>query len=311
MTTTLLLLGGFVLLILGGEFLVRGAARSATILGLSPLLIGLTLVGFGTSTPELFTSVQAALRGSPGIAVGNVVGSNICNILLILGVAALIRPVAAAASSFRRDGAVVALVTLACLGVLLSGQIGRWTGAACVALLLGYIVMAYRSDRRSPAATEPVAEAQGTMSLGAALLIAAGGLALVVVGAHLLVTGAMALASGLGVSDTLIGLTIVAVGTSLPELITSVMAAIRRQDEIAFGNVLGSNIYNILGILGVTALVEPIAVPPEIMQVDGWVMLAATAALILFAITGQRINRAEGGVLLTGYAAYLAWLVAG
>lgn len=225
--------------------------------------------------------------------------------------AALIRPVAAAASSFRRDGAVVALVTLACLGVLLSGQIGRWTGAACVALLLGYIVMAYRSDRRSPAATEPVAEAQGTMSLGTALLIAAGGLALVVVGAHLLVTGAMALASGLGVSDTLIGLTIVAVGTSLPELITSVMAAIRRQDEIAFGNVLGSNIYNILGILGVTALVEPIAVPPEIMQVDGWVMLAATAALILFAITGQRINRAEGGVLLTGYAAYLTWLVAG
>jgi cation:H+ antiporter len=313
--TGLMLVGGLVLLVGGGELLVRGAVRTATALGVSPLMIGLTLVGFGTSTPELMTSLQAALVGSPGVAVGNVVGSNICNILLILGIAALIRPVTASPTAFRRDGPALAGATLLCLGVLLLGEIGRVTGVVFLALLLGYVFLTYRLERQAGAdaaaelhrhGVEPVLQDARALVIGIPTALI--GLVLVMVGAAWLVDSAITIARGLGVTETLIGLTIVAVGTSLPELTASAIAAWRGQSDMAFGNVVGSNLYNILGILGVTALVRPVAVPPEIMAFDGWVMVAATAALIVFTLSGWVVTRREGGVLLAAYGAYLGWL---
>lgn len=311
MTTCLMLLAGLGLLILGGDLLVRGAVAAARGLGVSPLLIGLTLVGFGTSTPELVTSVQAALAGSPGVAVGNVVGSNIANVLLILGLAALIRPVTAEPRAFRRDGAVLAAATAIALGILLWGELGRPAGAVLTALLAGYIWLAHRLERGAAPAPVPPARAEAAAPRPGLLrpaATAAAGLALTILGAGWLVDAAITLAQGLGVSDALIGLTLVAVGTSLPELTVTVTAALRGQGAVAFGNIVGSNICNILGILGVTALVRPIAVPPEIAAVDGWVMAAATLALIAAAATGGRVDRAEGAALLAAYAAYLAWL---
>lgn len=308
MTTALFLAGGLVALVLGGELLVRGAVRTASALGVSPLMIGLTLVGFGTSTPELVTSVNAALAGSPGVAVGNVVGSNICNILLILGVAALIRPVDAEPRGFRRDGPALVIATLLALAVLLWGELGRLVGALFVAGLVAYILLVYRTERTTSAVADAPPPASGALWSGLPLALA--GLVLVVVGADWLVDSAITLAAAWGVSDTLIGLTIVAVGTSLPELTASVVAALRGRSDVAFGNVVGSNIYNILGILGVTAMVEPMAVPAEIAAFDGWVMLAATGALVWIARTGAIVTRREGGVMLAGYAAYIGALIA-
>ena len=313
--TALLLAGGIVLLLAGGDLLVRGAVALARRIGVSPLLIGLTLVGFGTSTPELVTSLHAAMIGSPGIAIGNVVGSNIANILLILGIAALIRPLAVEPRAFRRDGAMLVASALACAVVVLIGTLQPLLGAAFVAGLAAYVVYTYRREKTAPDASAAMhsheADAAGTapMGLPLALLLTVAGLALTIVGARLLVTGAVDLAQAVGLSETVIGLTIVAIGTSLPELITSTMAALRREGDVALGNVVGSNIYNVLGILGVTAMVEPIAVPPQIAQFDIWVMLLVTAALIVFGISDRRLSRIEAAVLLTAYAAYLAALI--
>ncbi len=305
------LLAGLALLLVGGESLVRGAAGFAARMGVSPLLIGLTVVGFGTSTPELVTSLEAAFAGSPGIAIGNVVGSNTANVLLILGITALLAPIPVERRAFLGDGTVVALAALACLGVVLVGSLERASGVVLVALLIAYIVYAARRERvEVSAGTDDVVIPTG-MGTPAALAFALGGLALTILGARLLVGGAIELAALAGVSDTLIGLTVVAVGTSLPELATSLMAAIRRQPEIAFGNIVGSNIYNVLGILGVTAIVHPIPVPPVIAAFDIWVMLAATAALAAAAVTGWRITRREGAAMLVAYAVYIAVLAAG
>ena len=304
------LLLGFALLVAGGEALVRGAVSMAGRLGVSPLLIGLTLVGFGTSTPELVTSLQAALDGLPGIAVGNVVGSNVANILLILGVAALIAPLSVARRGFGRDGTALALATLLCVVAILHGMLDRWLGGVLLAALAGYLVWAYLTDRTAapdPDATADVAPLPGPLWL--ALVLALGGIAVTILGARLAVDAAATLALLWGLSETVVGLTIVAVGTSLPELVTSVMAALRRQSAIAFGNVVGSNVYNILGILGVTALVRPIAVPPQIAALDVWVMVAATAALIAAVVLRQRIGRATGAGFVAAYAGYTAWLV--
>jgi cation:H+ antiporter len=311
--TIAMMIAGLALLLVGGDLLVRGAVSTASALGVPPLVIGLTLVGFGTSTPELMTSVQAALAGSPGVAVGNVVGSNICNILLILGIAAMIRPVEAAPGPFRRDGPVLAGATALCLAVLLAGGIGRLAGAAFVALLAAYVWAALAASRGAAAAPAgaAVVVTADRRALVRGVPMALAGLGLVILGAGWLVDSAISIAAGLGVSDALIGLTIVAVGTSLPELTASVVAAWRGQSDVAFGNVVGSNIYNILGILGTTALVRPTPAPPEIMGFDGWVMTAATAALIAAAITGGRVSRAEGAAMLAGYAAYLGWLITG
>ncbi|WP_317054855.1 calcium/sodium antiporter [Roseovarius rhodophyticola] len=310
--TVLFLLLGFVLLIAGAETLVRGAVGLAERLKIPPIVIGLTLVGFGTSTPELVTSLQAMLAGAPGIAVGNVVGSNVANILLILGIAALLSPMSVAPAAIRRDGTVLVLASLACLAVVLTGAVPRWVGFAFLIALASYILITYISESENGSASAALHQAEAAaapaapQSVWLMVLSFAGGLALTILGARWLVASSIDFARIAGVSETVIGLTIVAVGTSLPELVTSAIAALRGQGDVAFGNIVGSNIFNILGILGVTAAVAPIPVPPEIAWFDIWVMLAATGALIAVAMTGWLIRRSEGLVLLMAYGAYLA-----
>jgi cation:H+ antiporter len=317
MTDILFVILGLGGLILGGEMLVRGAVSVAERAGLSPMVIGLTLVGFGTSAPELVTSLQAALAGSPGIAVGNVVGSNIGNILLILGLAAILKPVLIDAKALRRDGTVLVVASLVMLAAVLTGAIGRLAGLGLFALLIAYLVGTLLVERRRKTAAGAVYEAEAeavpqvSMSLPVALGTTLAGLVITILAARALVFGAVGIAQAAGLSETLIGLTIVAIGTSMPELVTAVIAVRKGQGDVAFGNVVGSNIFNILGILGVTAMVHPLAIPPEIIQLDIWVMLAATAAMLIFAVTGWRVSRREGGFFLLAYAAYLGFLIAG
>jgi cation:H+ antiporter len=318
--TVLLLLGGLVLLIIGGDVFVRGAVRMAERLGVSPLVIGLTLVGFGTSAPELVTSIQASLAGAPGIALGNVVGSNIANILLILGISALMAPIAVHSAALKRDGGIMLAVAVGFAVLAPFVPFGRPLGAAYLALLCAYIYFAFRQESvTSPDHGAAFDKAEAAEELDPALrpgppraggwlrpvLMAVGGLVLVVLGGKFLVDGAVALARGYGISETVIGLTIVAIGTSMPELVTSVVAAFRRHTDVAFGNVVGSNIYNILGIAGATALVAPTQVPPEIVRFDNPVMVGVSVLMIVFAWTGLRIGRREGAALLAGYALYL------
>ena len=320
----LLLLGGFVLLVVGGELLVRGAVDVASRLGVSPLVIGLTLVGFGTSSPELVTSVQAGLSGSPGIAYGNIVGSNIANILLILGVSALLSPMLVDSRSLRRDGVFMVFVVTAFALLASLLVFGRILGATFLAMLAGYILVALRQERQAMATDHGAAFEKGAAaqevdtglrprppsrrSLILPLLMALAGLGIVVLGGNLLVTGAVGLAREWNISESIIGLTIVAVGTSLPELVTSVIAALRKQADVAFGNIVGSCIYNVLGIGGVTALIAPGPVPEDIGSFDTLVMVGSAAIAIVLAYTGRRFSRLEGALLLAGYAAYIWWL---
>lgn len=326
MTIYLPLIGGFLLLVAGGELLVRGAVRLAQRLGMSPLLIGLTLVGFGTSTPELVTSVQAALNNSPGIAVGNIVGSNIANILLILGLSALLCPITVGANALRRDGMVVLASAVVFAGVSWWWTLDRAVGVSLVLGLASYVIYAYRQEKQAPAGGHsaafekaeahneiaPVAAPSPTRSPGADVAISLGqvvaGLALVIVGGKYFVDGAIGLARLIGLSETVIGLTVVAVGTSMPEFVTSVIAALRKHSDVALGNILGSNIYNILGIGGLTALIAPTDVPAQIVRFDNPVMIAASLLLVFFAWSGRTITRVEGGILVAGYVAYIALL---
>jgi len=325
MELALWLLGGLVMLVLGGELLVRGAVQIAERLGISPLLVGLTVVAFGTSTPELVTSVQASLAGSPGIALGNIVGSNIANVLLILGVAALICPIGENSRALARDGGLGVLTAAGLLAIGLFWTLDRLMGVLLLLALLGYIVFAYRQEKVSEGADHGAAYGKAEAFAGAhppglpltralgglpvAILLLAAGLGLIVTGGNVLVESAIILARALEVSEEVIGLTIIAVGTSLPELVTSVVAAARRQADVALGNVLGSNIYNILGIGGATALIAPTAVPDSIAGFDAPIMVAAALLLMVVAWTGWRVGRREGGVLLACYAAYVwsAW----
>lgn len=322
------LIGGLVLLMLGGDLMVRGAVRLAERLGLSPMLIGLVVVGLGTSTPELAASVQAAIAGSPGIALGNIVGSNLANLLLVLGVSALIAPMLVGRNALWRDGGVGLVASLALVGASFTLGLDRLVAAAFLLALAGYIYWAYRAEKQVPAdhpadfdhtaaydraiASEEfdpqlVPQATPSGSLGMAILLFLAGLAIIIIGGTLLVNGAVAIAGTMGVSEEIIGLTIVAFGTSAPELVTSIIAAARKQSEIALGNVLGSNIYNLLFIGGVTGMVAPGPVPAKIAHFD--LPLATLAALVVmvFAYTGGRINRREGGLLLAGYLVYTAF----
>lgn len=315
MHSILLIIAGLALLLGGGEALVRGAVQIAGRLGLSPLVIGLTIVGFGTSTPELVTSIEAALIGAPGIAVGNVVGSNIANILLILGAAVLLAPIAINRAAFLRDGAVLCLSAIVCLGMIQSGLIGWSAGAVLVLLLATYVSGTIWWERRGRSAAAEIYEQEAVSvqparapSAAISVVLVLAGLALTIGGAQLLVTGAVELATSWGISEAVIGLTIVAVGTSLPELATSLIAARKGQGDVAFGNIVGSNIFNVLGILGVTALVHPVAIPAQIASMDIWIMLAATGVLVLFAWSGWRLRRWEGVAMLVAYAAYMAFL---
>lgn len=302
------LLIGLVLLLGGGEALVKGSVSVATRLKVSPFLVGLLFIGFGTSTPELAACIDAALRGAPAIAVGNIVGSNIANILLIIGLSAVIVPVVTPKSAWRRDGIFLIVASLLLVGAVLAGTITRATGLVFLVLLLGYMIFCCLTERdgQDPSDAEAAQISPRPISLLMASVLALGGLAGVLIGADMLVGAAIGLARKFEVSETLIGLTLVAVGTSLPELVTCVIAALRRHGDIALGNIVGSNIFNSLGIAGVTAIVTPVEVPAEIARLDIWIMLATVLLLVAFARTNWQVSRQEGAIFLLAYAVYLA-----
>jgi cation:H+ antiporter len=302
----LLLLGGLIGLFIGGEALVRAAVGIAQRLAIPPLLIGLTVVGFGTSTPELLVSIDAALRGVPDIAIGNIIGSNIGNILLILGVSALIWPIRISGGTLVRDTGVMMAAALALIPVFWMGEMGRLPGLVLVAGLAAYLVWAYLQPGRDAVADD----AAPVRPLWQSALWAALGLAALMLGARFLVDGAVSIARSFGVSEAFIGLTIVAVGTSLPELATSLIAAFRRQSDIAIGNIVGSNIFNVLGILGVTALIAPIPVAGRFLTFDLPVMIGVSALLTALLLLRPAIGRVAGLCLLLAYAAYV-WAAQG
>jgi cation:H+ antiporter len=307
-----LVAAGLVALGLGGEAVVRGALSAALRLGMSPLLAGLVIVGFGTSAPELVVSLDAVRGGQVDIAVGNVVGSNISNILLILGICALLRPLNAHADTLRRDGMTMSGVSFLLILLFWGGTLGRLDAALLLFTLATYLIWAYWTEtyHNAPSAElhRQETEAVGSVPLSVTVTTVAlvGGLVLLIAGSQLLLTGATALAQAFGISDALIGLTLVAVGTSLPELAVSILAVLRRHADVAVGNVLGSNIFNILGILGIAALVHPLEIDARIAEFDQWVMLTSAVVVLILLYTGWRLSRVEGALLLAGYVAYVA-----
>ncbi len=303
---------GVVLLTVGGEALIRGALSSARRLGVSPLLSGLVIVGFGTSAPELVVSVDAAIHQRPDIAIGNVVGSNIGNILLILGICGLITPLAVKPLALRRDAVMVVAASILFLVLVGGRMLTAVDGVIFLLVLLAYLAWAYRSERsnNAPSAELHMAEAEELVSLPTSVILTSaaiiGGLLLLIAGSQVLLIGAIGIAEHFGVSEAVVGLTLVAVGTSLPELSISVIATLRRHADVAVGNILGSNIFNLLGILGVSALLQPLPVHARILQFDQWVMLGSSLLLLLFLFTGRQVSRLEGGILLTGYGVYIS-----
>lgn len=319
--STVLLVVSLLILTGGAELLVRGAVAVAKKMGVSAFFIGLTIVGFGTSTPELSTSLIAAYKGVGDIAIGNVVGSNICNILLILGATALIRPIAVELRLVRGELLVVVAVSLLPFVALATGSVvTRWQGLAMVALLGVYLWRGYLAGRQEETRRQAELEKEIEREVGldpakepnpvVSLLSIAAGLILLVGGSSLLVHSATAIAKGFGVSELVIGLTVVAFGTSAPELFTSVVAAVRKQSDIAVGNILGSNIFNLLGILGLTAAIKPQVISRQVFVVDAPVMLGCALALAVMMRTGAKLSRLEGGLMLAGYIGYIVYLYA-
>lgn len=312
----LMVAGGLIVLLVGGDILVRGAVALAQRLGVTPLVIGLTVVGFGTSAPELVVSVNAALDKAPEIAIGNVVGSNICNVLLVLGLPALIYPIACNAGGLRRDNSLMLLISAGFVLLCQTGVINRIDGMFMLALLFAFLIWSYRNAMRGDDGADAIAEeiqdlAGKTRSLSMSVVLVLVGLVGLVVGAKLLVDGAVAIARAAGMSEAVIGLTLVAVGTSLPELATSLVAALRRQGDVAIGNVVGSNIFNMLGVGGLVALVIPLPVAPQLVAFDAWVMLAATLMLLPFLFGKIKLTRAWAGVFFLLYIAYIGSQVYG
>ncbi|WP_298980943.1 calcium/sodium antiporter [Caldilinea sp.] len=318
----LLMIGGLITLVAGAELLVRGASRLAAALGVSPLIIGLTIVAFGTSSPELAVSVQSALSGQADVAVGNVVGSNIFNVLFILGLSALITPLVVAQQLVRIDVPLMIVVSLAVWLFALNGYVERWEGALLFAGIVAYTVfLGIQSQRERNAAVLAEYEAeyhpkrphswlQGLLDAG----MAGVGLALLVLGARWFVDGAVGAAEAMGVSELVIGLTIVAAGTSLPEVATSIVAALRGERDIAVGNVVGSNIFNILAVLGLTALVAPdsgVPVSTNALWLDMPFMIVVAIACLPIFFTGYLIARWEGLLFLGYYIVYTAFLILG
>ncbi len=302
---------GLVLLYFGGESLIRGASRLAKRLGISSLAIGLTVVAFGTSTPELVVSIDAALSEANDISVGNIVGSNIANIALILGMVALFRPVTVQARIVRVDAPIMIVVSLALIAVLFNEHASRIEGYLLLLGLVSYTVLTFRAARRETLSVQEefasAAPASQTSTV-ASILLTVTGLVMLVVGGHLLVAGAIEFAELFGMSQAVIGLTIVAVGTSLPEIATSVIAAMRGEGDIAVGNVIGSNIFNILGIIGITALIHPLE-SGAIRLTDLGVMVALACILTVFLYTRLKLGRCEGAFLLTIYSVYTGLLL--
>ncbi|MHB1323849.1 MAG: calcium/sodium antiporter [Coriobacteriia bacterium] len=307
---------GFALLFGGGELLVRGAVAISRRFAVSPLLIGMTVVAWCTSAPELVVSLGAALEGRSDIAVGNVVGSNIFNVLGVLGAAAVIAPIAVRPKSLRRDVAWMIGSSIALLLIVQTGVIGRAAGVLLAIGIAVYVWYSYRAETRDPSQpsaevhTHESEEIQGPQSAWVGAAYVAGGLAALVIGSRLLIIGATDIALALGVSEAAVGLTLVAIGTSLPELATSIVAAIRRHSDVAVGNVVGSNIFNILGILGLTAMVRPIEVVERIATVDTWVMLVVALVVTPLLVWRGRIGRLAGAVFLAAYVVYVTSLFA-
>jgi cation:H+ antiporter len=315
MISVLLLIAGLVVLVCAAEFFVRGASTLAARLGVSSLVVGLTVVAFGTSAPELAVSLSAVADDAPDLAVGNVVGSNIFNVLFILGLTALIRPLIVDQKLVRID---VPLMILAA-GVLwimaLDGRLGRLDGGILAAGIVGYttlaVVMAKRESAAVRAEYDDADRAAPVQRMWVTVALLVGGMGGIVLGARWLVEGATGIASALGMSDLIIGLTIVAAGTSLPEVATSVVAAVRGHRDIAVGNVVGSNLFNILCILGVTGMIAPggLPVPAGVLSFDLPVMFAVCVACLPVFIAGAGISRYEAAMLFVGYLAYTAYLV--
>jgi cation:H+ antiporter len=294
--TALQILGGFVLLLFGAEFLVRGAVALARRFNVSPMIIGMTIVAYGTTAPELVVSVEAALAGAPGISVGNVVGSNICNILLILGTASLVYPIRCTPKLLYRDSSVMLGAAFLFVGLALTGTITRPQGALMIAAIVSFSIYTYWAERRrnrSSDILEREAEefTEGPRSLWLAALA--------------VISGATTAARFFGVGEEVIGLTLVAVGTSLPELATAVVAAFRHHTDVAIGNVIGANIYNVLAIMGVVAVLSPLQIPQQIVRFDIWAMLGVTFALLVAVVAFKGVNRITGGLFLGAYTFYV------
>lgn len=316
------LIVGLITLIFGSELLVRGASKLARSAGVSSFVVGLTVVAFGTSAPELGGSLGAALNDNGGLAIGNVVGSNIANICLILGVAALICPIPVRTSLVRREVIQMIAVTVAAMLIMIPAQMPRWGGALLVVGLVVFIVRTYKNGKRDPEQARELERAAGALDdeveagvkapivLNVIFVIL--GIGLLVFGADKLVAGATSLAQMLKVPDAVIGLSLVALGTSIPELSLSVVAAIRKEPDIAIGNVLGSNIFNVLCVMGLTTLVSPhpMIVPEGMWTLDAWVMLGAALACVPLMFIGGRITRIEGALLLGLYVVYMGALYA-
>jgi cation:H+ antiporter len=307
----LYLSGGLVLLFLGGEGLIRGSSNLAIKIGITPLLVGLTVVAFGTSAPELVVSLKAALMGNSSISLGNVVGSNIANIALVLGSAALIRPLEVQANVIRREIPIMIGISVVMILFLLDGELGEIDGIIFISLLILYTlinIFIARKEKNPEVDTQFNNKLRSKFGIAISIILMIFGLGLLVLGANFFVQGAVATAKLFNVSDAIIGLTIVSIGTSLPELITSVVASYKRESDIIIGNVIGSNIFNILSILGITAIIIPIS-SAGITYIDLGVMLFAAIILLPLSKSGFLITRWEGALLLLGYAGYMYYLL--
>ncbi len=309
----LILASGLALLVITGDLLVRGAVSLAERLNIPPIIIGLTVVAFGTSAPELFVAIKAALRDVPGIAVGNVVGSNIANILLVLGIPALIYSTECNQPFVVRNSLFMLGASIIFIALCYAGPLGVIHGVVLVTLLAVFLTESARramktaSGGHTHADVETIDGVEGVPhSYGMMALFLALGVIGLPIAAHLTVDGATKIAATWGVSETVIGLTVVAIGTSLPELAATIMAAIRRQSGLAIGNVLGSNMFNILAIMGITALVTEVEIPHSILQLDLWVMLATALMLMPFVLQRRPITFGVGAVFVVAYVAYIA-----
>lgn len=307
--TLLLVAAGLAALVLGAELLVRSGASLADRLGIPPIVIGLTVVSIGTSLPELAIGVDAALRDAGALAVGNIAGTNIVNLLLILGLSAAIAPLAISVRTIRLELPIVAAVSLLALALAWDGTLSRVDAGALVAVAIAYTVCVVVLAVRDPARRrlDEVTIARG--GLGRDLLTLGAGVVIVVVGADWLVRGAVELAERLGVSEAVIGLTIVAIGSSAPELVTTLVSTVRGERDIAVGNLIGSSVYNLALILGVTALVSPLAISDGLLRVDLPLMTFVALLLIPVFITGRRVARSEGVAFVLAYLVYLAVLI--
>lgn len=299
------------LLWFGADQLVKGSVNLALKLGISPLIVGLTIVACGTSAPELLVSLNAALKGSADISVGNIVGSNSFNILAILGIAALLCPIPIKLQIIKVDCPLMVLLSLGMIAMFSDLQVTRLDGLVLVALMAAYLMLNIILARREKNKITKTDLGEITdlkpASYSRDILLIILGLVILVAGSELLVSNAIKLAKAFGVSNAVIGLTIVAAGTSLPELATSVLAAIKKEPDLAVGNIIGSNIFNIAGILGISALVTPLSTA-GITSIDLLVMIVAAIILQFLLITGSRLERWEGGLLLSGFLGYMLWL---